>query len=74
MVFNVGVIREMPLSEEQRRLSPVSEKLYAALMAAGVFPPVEKDRFMADEVAALTELVIAGGVLDIVETEMPLPW
>ena len=74
VVFDVGVIREMPLSEEQRRLSPVSEKLYAALMAAGIFPPVEKDRFMADEVAALTELVMAGGVLDIVETEMPLPW
>ena len=74
MVFEVGVIREMPLSEEQRRLSPVSEKLYAALMAAGIFPPVEKDRFMADQVAALTELVMTGGVLDIVETEMPLPW
>lgn len=74
VVFDVGVIREMPLSEEQRRLSPVSEKLYAAVMAAGIFPPVKKDRFMADEMAALTELVMTGGVLDIVETEMSLPW
>ncbi len=74
VIFDVGVIREMSLSEEQRRLSPVSEKLYEALMAAGIFPPVKEDRFMAEEVAGLAELIETGGVLDIVETDMPLTW
>ena len=74
VVFDVGVIREMPLSEEQRRLSPVSEKIYETLLAAKIFPPVEQDRYMAEEVAKLAEFIAAGGVSDIVEQEMTLVW
>jgi histidine ammonia-lyase len=74
VVFDVGIIREMPLSEEQRQLSPVSEKLYAALSAGGYFPPVKTDRYMAPEIDKLAKFLAAGGVLDIVEKEMSLGW
>jgi histidine ammonia-lyase len=74
VVFEVGVIREMPLSEEQRRLSPVSEHLYGALLKDGAFPMVTRDRYMAEDLAALGERVMAGTVASIVETELPLPW
>lgn len=74
VIFDVGVIREMPLSEDQRRLSPVSEKLYEALLAAGIFVPVERDRFMAEEMAGLADYILAGRVVDIIVTEMPLTW
>lgn len=74
LVVELGVIRDLPLSVEQRRLSPVSEKLYAALLQDGVFPTVTRDRYMADELAALAERVMAGQVVGIVEQELPLPW
>ena len=74
VVFEVGVIREMPLSEEQRRLSPVSEHLYGTLLNDGAFPMVTRDRYMAEDLALLGERVMAGKVVAIVEAEMPLPW
>ena len=74
LVFELGVVRDLPLTVEQRRLSPVSEKLYAALLQEGVFPTVTRDRYMADELAALAERVMAGQVVGIVEQELPLPW
>ncbi len=74
LVFELGVVRDLPLTVEQRRLSPVSEKLYAALLQEGVFPTVTRDRYMADELATLAERVMAGQVVGIVEQELPLPW
>jgi histidine ammonia-lyase len=74
MIFEVGVIREMALSEEQRRLSPVSEKLYAALISRELFEPVKADRYMAPEIEKLARFIQTGGVPGIVEKDMPLDW
>ena len=74
VIFEVVVIRELSLSEEQRRLSPVSEKLYAVLAEKELFPPVKTDRYLATEIEKLAEFITAGGVLNIVESEKPLAW
>jgi histidine ammonia-lyase len=74
LVFELGVVRDLPLTVEQRRLSPVSEKLYAALLEDGAFPTVTRDRYMAEELAALADRVMSGRVVGIVEKDVPLPW
>jgi len=74
VVFEVGAIRELPLTEAQRRLSPVSERLYAALVADGAFAPVTRDRVLADDIAALAGRIMDGAIVAAVEQEMPLPW
>jgi len=74
VIFEVGVIRELPLTEAQRRLSPVSERLYAALVADGAFAPVTRDRVLADDIAALAGRIMDGAIVAAVETDMALPW
>jgi hypothetical protein len=51
----------LPLSPEQRRLSPASEAVLAAI--APMFPPVVEDRPLATELAALAAFIFNGGAV-----------
>jgi len=50
---------------EQRRLSAVCEEILKELWLR--FPPLKADRYMADEIAALSQFVQDGGAVRIAE-------
>ena len=56
--------------EEQRRLSPVCERVLAAVEQS--FPLVTEDRVMADDLQHLAARVDSGEILAVVEQELPL--
>lgn len=74
VVFDARVIREHPLTADEKRLSPACETLYATLREQKYFPVVERDRYMAEDVARLASAVAEGRVLEIVEESLPIEW
>lgn len=74
VVFDACVTREHPLNEEEKRLSPVSEKLFETIAEHNLFPVVRLDRFMAEDMRKLADFVAGGGVCDAVESMIPLAW
>ncbi|WP_147822007.1 HAL/PAL/TAL family ammonia-lyase [Salidesulfovibrio onnuriiensis] len=72
VVFDASVTRQHPLSEEEKKLSPVSEKLFETIAERNLFPVVRQDRFMADDIRNLAEFVSDGGVCDTIESMIPL--
>lgn len=74
VVFDVGIVREHPLKEEERRLSPVSEKVLDELSDKKLFTTVERDRCLSPDVERLAGHVLSGGVVRTVVEEVPLNW
>lgn len=72
VVFDACVIREHPLTEEEKTFSPACETLYTAVREKQLFPVVEKDRFLADEVAGLSEFILNGDMLETIATQVKL--
>jgi hypothetical protein len=52
----------LPLTAEQRRLSPVCEAVLAAI--APMFPPVVEDRPLAPELSAIAAFIFNGGAVE----------
>jgi len=74
VVFDACVTRDHPLTDEEKCLSPACEALYEEVTAKRLFPVVEHDRYLAEDVAGLANFVASGGILDIVEDAKPLDW
>jgi len=74
VIFDACVTREHPLSDEEKRLSPVSEKLFETITEHNLFPVVRLDRYMAEDVKNLADFVGKGGVSDTVESMIPMNW
>lgn len=72
--FDAAVIREHPLSDHQKTLSPVSETVMDDIKEKGLFPTVESDRYLADDLRRLAEHILTGGVTDSAAPLVPLDW
>jgi histidine ammonia-lyase len=74
VIFDACVIREHPLTNDEKRLSPACEKLYETITAKRLFPIVKHDRYLAEDVANLADFLTSGRVLETIETTKPLDW
>lgn len=74
MVFSASVVREHPVSDSDKLLSPVSEHLFADLTRRKIFPTVTRDRCMADQITALAALVETGEIPSLANATVPLFW
>ena len=74
VVFNANVIREHPLSDREKCLSPACETLYKTIAARRLFPVVEHDRYLSEDVAGLADFIASGGMAAIIEENLPLNW
>ncbi|MBI9079654.1 MAG: aromatic amino acid lyase [Pseudodesulfovibrio sp.] len=74
VVFDARVIREHPLSNAEKCLSPTCETLYETITANRLFPVVKYDRYLAEDIIGLANFMTKGGVLKIVEKTKPLDW
>ncbi len=74
VIFEVTVQGEHPVSEDERRLSPVSETLYKSIEEQELFPTVKKDRFLADDLMKLARFIESGEMVETVEKEIRLEW
>ncbi|WP_319467873.1 aromatic amino acid ammonia-lyase [uncultured Pseudodesulfovibrio sp.] len=72
--FDANVIREHPLSDEEKTLSPACEALFATVTEKKLFPIVEHDRYLSEDIAGLAKFLSNGGVADIIEKRLPLEW
>lgn len=63
-----------PLSPQQRNLSPVSEKIYRHILDNQLFSLVKHDRSLAEDIAALAAFIGAGDLVELTQSEIPLPW
>ncbi|QJB56284.1 aromatic amino acid ammonia-lyase [Pseudodesulfovibrio sp. zrk46] len=72
--FDACVLREHPLTDEEKKFSPACEHLFDVLTDRKLFPVVEHDRYMAEDVAHLADFVACGGVLEIVGEKLDLDW
>lgn len=72
VVFDTCVIREHPLSEGEKTFSPASEALYRAVQEKRLFPIVEEDRFMADDVSGLSDFIKNGEMLESIADQIIL--
>lgn len=62
------------VSAQNRKLSPVSEALLMKLHEKKLFPIVQHDRFMAEDINQLTAFVAQGCVPENVAQHIPMPW
>ncbi len=74
VIFEVSVQGEHPVSEAERRLSPVSEALYRAIGERQLFRTVTADRFLADDLMKLARFIDSGEMVETVEREVKLGW
>ncbi len=74
VIFEVAVQGEHPVSEAERRLSPVSESLYGTIEEMKLFPVVTADRVLAGDVMKLAGFIEQGRMVQTVEREVPLDW
>ncbi|MCJ2163342.1 MULTISPECIES: aromatic amino acid ammonia-lyase [unclassified Pseudodesulfovibrio] len=74
VIFDACVIREHPLTEAEKTFSPACEALYRTVRERDLFPIVEKDRFMADEVSGLSGFILSGELIEAVSTQIKLDW
>lgn len=74
VVFDACVIREHPLAEQEKRLSPACETLYDVITTKRLFPVVEHDRYLAEDVANLASFMASGGILETIESLKLLDW
>ncbi len=74
VIFDANVIREHPLSDEEKTLSPACETLFATITEKKLFPIVEHDRYLSEDIAGLAKFLSNGGVTDIIEKLLPLEW
>lgn len=72
--FDAAVIREYPLSDDQKALSPVCEKVMDDIAEKGLFPTVTEDRYLAEDLQRLAHHLLTGGVSESVQSSTPLPW
>jgi len=74
VVFDACVIREHPLTDEEKTFSPACETLYRVIGEEELFPTVEQDRYLAEDVAELAKFLAKGGVLDAIKDDLSLDW
>ena len=74
VIFEVSVQGEHPVSEAERRLSPVSEALYRVIGERQLFRTVTADRFLADDLMKLARFIDSGEMVRTVEREVKLEW
>ena len=74
VIFEVSVQGEHPMSEAERRLSPVSEGLYKVISERQLFPTVTADRFLGDDLMKLAHFIESGEMVETVEREVELGW
>lgn len=72
--FDACIIREHPLTDEEKTFSPACEALFATITQQQLFPIVTHDRYMAEDIAKLTDLLAKGGITTIIEKQLPLTW
>lgn len=72
--FDARVIREHPLSSAEKTFSPACETLFAAITEKKLFPVVEHDRYLAEDIAELAQFLSNGGITEIVEKELKFNW
>jgi len=62
------------LSNEEKTFSPACETLYKIVKEKGLFPIVERDRYLAEDVAGLAEFLAEGGILEAIKNDLSLNW
>jgi len=67
-----GGAKRYKLLPEHRRLNQLGERVLKKIYE--VFPPVKRDRYMADELQALAKLVFDGEILRAAEQSAKLEW
>jgi len=67
-----GRAKRYKLLPENRRLNQLGERVLKKIYE--VFPPVKRDRYMADELQALARLVFDGEILRAAEQSVKLEW
>jgi histidine ammonia-lyase len=63
--IDITLKEKYPWSAEDRKLNPVGEAILNDIKK--VFPVVKKDRYMAEEIKSLSELVLKGEILKTAE-------
>ncbi len=74
VIFDACVIREHPLTDEEKTFSPACETLYKVIAEKGLFSVVKEDRYLAEDVAGLATFLAEGGVLETIKDDLELDW
>ncbi|BCS89812.1 HAL/PAL/TAL family ammonia-lyase [Pseudodesulfovibrio sediminis] len=74
VVFDACVIREHPLTDAEKTFSPACETLYRIIGEKGLFPVVERDRYLAEDVAGLATFLAGGGIIEAIRENLELKW
>ena len=69
--FEINAHRQYHVTETERQFSPPAEAIFEAVRKS-IFPPVQKDRYLAEEIERLTQWIARGQLVALANEHVAL--